>query len=297
MSRRGWVLFGALGIIWGVPYLLIKVATGGITPATLVFGRTAIGGLLLLPFALYRGELRPVLAKWRPVLVYTVVELAVPWFLLASAEKRLPSSLSALVIAAVPIVGAVLARTTGAREHLGRVRIAGLLVGLVGVVVLVGLDVHASEIGSVAELLVVAVGYAVGPWIFHNHLSELPPIGVVVSSLLACALAYVPVVILELPSHVPAAKVLLSVVGLGVLCTAAAFLVFFALISEAGPARATVITYVNPAVAVLLGVTILGESFTAGSAIGFVLILAGSVLATRSRPPSEIPLPEPVGTH
>lgn len=294
LTRRGWALFASLGVIWGVPYLLIKVATGGITPATLVFSRTALGGLLLLPLALRRGALRPVVARWRATLAYTAIELAVPWFLLASAEQRLPSSLSALVVAVVPIVGAVLVRTTGAREHLGRQRVAGLVVGLAGVVALVGLDVHAADFGAVAELGVVVVGYAVGPWVFHNHLSDLPPLGVTVLSLLACALAYAPVALAQMPSHLPATRVLLAVTGLGVLCTAIAFLVFFALISEIGPARATVITYVNPAVAVLLGVSVLGESFQAGTALGFALILAGSVLATRSRAPTAEPLPEPV---
>jgi drug/metabolite transporter (DMT)-like permease len=294
VSRRSWILFGALGVIWGVPYLLIKVAMEGISPATLVFGRTAIGGLLLLPFAIRRKAIAPVLRRWRPVLLYTVVELAVPWFLLATAERRLPSSISALIVAAVPIVGAVLARTTGARERLGLVRIGGLLVGLLGVGVLVGFDVRAADAGSVAELLVVVVGYAVGPWLFHNHLTDLPPLGIVVVSLLTCALAYLPVAIVELPAHAPAAKIIWSVVGLGVLCTATAFLIFFALISDVGPARATVITYVNPAIAVLLGVSVLNESFTSATGVGFVLILAGSVLATWSRPRAGEPALEPL---
>ncbi|HVC25114.1 MAG TPA: EamA family transporter [Acidimicrobiales bacterium] len=282
MSRRGLWLFAALGVIWGIPYLLIKVATSGVTPATLVWGRTALGGLLLLPVAIARGALRPAIARWRPVALYPVVERAIPWYLLATAEERLPSSLAALVVASVPIVGAVLARTTGARERLGRVRIAGLATGLAGVAVLVGLDVRTSELGSVAALLVVAVGYALGPWIFHHHLSDLPSLGVVVASLLACALVYTPIAIWQAPHVVPAAKVVASVAGLGVVCTAVAFLVFFGLISEIGPARATVITYVNPAIAVLLGVLVLGEHFTTGTGLGFVLILAGSVLATRT---------------
>ncbi|MDA8292165.1 MAG: EamA family transporter [Actinomycetota bacterium] len=282
MSRRGTALFAALSAIWGIPYLLIKVATSGVTPATLVFSRTALGGLLLLPLALARGEIRPALARWRSVALYTLVELAVPWYLLASAEQRLSSSLSALVVAAVPIVGAVLARTTGDRERLGPLRVAGLVIGLGGVAALVGFDVRTSELASVAALLVVVVGYALGPWIFHHQLSDLPSLGVVVTSLLACALVYAPVAALQAPRSLPPAKVLLSLAGLGVVCTATAFVAFFALISEVGPSRATVVTYVNPAIAVLLGVAILGERFTAATAAGFVLILVGSVLATRA---------------
>jgi drug/metabolite transporter (DMT)-like permease len=295
VTRRGWVLFAALGIIWGVPYLLIKVATSGLTPASLVFLRTGIGGLLLLPVAIYTGALRPALVRWRPLLAYTFIEIALPWFLLASAEQRLSSSVSALVLASVPIIGALLARTTGSRERLGRARSAGLMIGLAGVIELVGANVRSSDVGSIAEILVCAVGYAVGPWVFHHHLSDLPAIGVVVISLLVCAIAYLPAALVQLPSHPPGARVVLSVVGLGVFCTATAFLVFFALIAEAGPARATVVTYVNPAVAVLLGVTVLRESFTAETAAGFALILLGSVLATRSRGSGDVPLLEPVG--
>ncbi|MCU1492073.1 MAG: protein of unknown function transrane [Acidimicrobiaceae bacterium] len=290
MNRRAWVLFASLSIIWGLPYLLIKVATGGVTPATLVFSRTALGGLLLLPIALRKGALRPLLPYWRPVLAYTAVELAIPWVLLSSAEKRLSSSVSALVVAAVPIVGAILARTTGERERLGAVRIAGLLVGLGGVVALVGFDMNGSDLGAVCELAVVVVGYALGPWIYHHYLSDVPAIGLADGSLLICALVYLPFAIIQAPRHLPRAEVLWSLAGLGVICTATAFLVFFALIAAVGPARSTLITYVNPAVAVLLGVSVLGERFTAGTAVGFVLILAGSVLGTRPSPPRERPV-------
>ena len=282
MTRRGQTLFLALGVIWGIPYLLIKVAMSGVTPATLVFARTALGGLLLLPVALARGDLRPVLARWRPALAYTAVEIALPWYLLASAERRLTSSLSALVVATVPIVGALLARTTGARERLGAVRLAGLATGLAGVAVLVGLDVRASERGSIAGLLVVALAYAVGPLIAHRHLGDLPSLGVVAFSLVVSALLYAPLALLQAPHHLPAAKVVLSLAGLGVVCTAGAFLAFFALIAEVGPARATVVAFVNPAFAVLLGVLVLGESFSIAMAVGFVLIIAGSVLSTRT---------------
>lgn len=281
MSRAGWALFGALGAIWGIPYLLIKVATSGVTPAVLVCGRTSLGALVLLPIALYRRELAPVLALWRPLLAYTAVELVVPWYLLASAEQRLPSSLSALVVAAVPILGAVLARTTGARERLGPARLAGLATGATGVAVLVGFDVQGADLGAVGELLVVVAGYSLGPWIFHRHLTQLPGVGVAVASLLGCAAFYAPFAALELPRRMPSADVLLSIAGLGVLCTATAFLVFFALIAQVGPARATVVTYVNPAVAVLAGVTVLHEPFGWSTGLGFVLILAGSLLAAR----------------
>ena len=290
MNRRGALLFAAMCVIWGVPYLLIRVAVRELAPVTLVFFRTAIGSALLLPFAAVRGELRPLASRLRPLLLYTFVEVALPWVLLAHAETRLSSSLTGLLIAAVPLVGAVVVALTGRRERQGRQRWLGLLVGICGVAALVGLDAgHAAPL-AVAELGCVAVCYALGPIILSRRLSDAPALGVVAASLLLAAVAYAPFAALRLPSAVPDAHVVESVVGLAVVCTALAFLVFFALIAEVGPVRATVITYVNPAVAALLGVLVLSEHLTTGMLVGFALILAGSVLATR-RGPDVVPEP------
>jgi drug/metabolite transporter (DMT)-like permease len=284
LSRRGWVLFAAMCLIWGVPYLLIKVAVDVFTPASLVFVRTVIAAAVLLPLAAMRGQLRVLLPRWKPLVAYTVAELAVPWLLLSSAEQRLTSSLSGLLVAAVPLVGAVLARTAGGHEPLGARRLAGLLVGLAGVVALVGADFGGGNGVAFAEIAVVAVGYALGPFILARSLSDLPGLGVVAVSLALTAIGYAPVGIAQLPSRWPSGKVTAAILVLALLCTAIAFLIFFALINEVGPVRTTVITYVNPAVAVALGVAFLGEPFTVGIAAGFGLILAGSVLATgRSR--------------
>jgi drug/metabolite transporter (DMT)-like permease len=284
MSRRGWLLFVTMGVIWGVPYLLIKVAVGTLTPASLVFWRTTVAVLLLLlPVALARGQLRPLLPRWRPLLAYTAVEVTVPWLLLSSAEQRLSSSLTGLLIAAVPMVGALLGWLSGG-ERLGLRRILGLVIGLVGVAALVGLDLGGGDTVALIEVAGVAVGYAVGPFVLARWLSDLPGLGVVSASLVLTAVVYLPAAVLQLPARWPPAKVVGSVVGLAVLCTAAAFLLFFALIEEVGPVRATVITYVNPAVAVALGVALLGEPFTVGIGVGFVLVLAGSILATLRRP-------------
>jgi len=288
MSRRGWALFITMSLIWGVPYLLIKVAVGGISPASLVFLRTGIAALLLVPLALARGQLRPVLRRWPIVLAFAFVEMAVPWLLLGSAERRLSSSLAGLLIAAVPLVGALLGWATGG-ERLGPRRLLGLLVGIAGVAALVGLDLHVDDALALVEMVVVIVGYAVGPFLLARYLSDLPGLGVTAASLAFTAIGYVPVAVVQLPRHWPAGKVVASVAVLALLCTATAFLVFFALIAEVGPVRATVITYLNPAVAVTLGVLLLHESFTAGIAVGFVLVLAGSVLATRrSVPPAAV---------
>ena len=282
MTRRGWFLFSALCVIWGVPYLLIKVAVRDISPVALVFLRTTLGTLLLLPLVLRGAQLRPLLARWRPLVLYTVIEIAMPWFLLSDAEQRLSSSLSGLLIAAVPLVGATIAAVSGGHERLDGRRVAGLLVGLAGVAALLGLDVRASDLGAVAKMAVVVLCYAVGPLIISRKLADIPSLPVVTASLALCAVGYAPLAFAQLPAALPPKEVIAAVVILGTVCTSLAFLVFFRLIAEVGPVRATVVTYVNPAVAVALGVTLLHEPFTVGTGVGFVLILAGSFLATRA---------------
>ena len=293
MTRRGWALFAAMAVIWGIPYLLIKIAIGELTPASLVMLRTAIGAALLLPVAAARGWLAPLVPYWRWVLVYTVVEVSLPWFLLADGERRLSSSLTGLMIAAVPLIAAVLQLLTRGDDRLDRRRVLGLLVGMFGVAVLVGLNVSFKDLGAVAELGLVAVGYATGPIIIARRLPSLPAVGVVAASLVLTALFYAPLALPQLPKALPSGKVLLAVLILAVVCTALAFLIFFALIGEVGPVRATVITYFNPAVALLLGVAVLREPFTLGAVVGFALILAGSVLATRRTSALAGPVPAP----
>lgn len=290
MSRRGWLLFIAMGLIWGVPYLMIKVAVAAMSPASLVFLRTVIAALLLVPLAAARGELRPLLPRWRPLVVFTLVELAVPWFLLANAETRLSSSLAGLLIAAVPLVAAVLGWATGG-ERLGPRRLLGLFVGFAGVAAIVGFDLGVHDVAALVQMAAVVVGYAVGPFILARNLSDVPGLGVIATSLALTAVLYLPPAIVQMPRQWPSADVIAAVLILAVLCTAVAFLVFFALIDEVGPVRAPVITYVNPAVAVVLGVVFLDEPLTAAIVGGFALVLAGSVLATRRTraPAAEVP--------
>jgi drug/metabolite transporter (DMT)-like permease len=280
MTRRGWLLFAAMGVIWGVPYLLIKVAVTDLSPASLVLLRTVTGALLLLPVAAARGAIAPLRAHWRWVLIYTIVEVAVPWLLLADAERHITSSLAGLLIAAVPFIGALLALVTGLDDRLDTRRLAGLLIGFFGVATLVGFDVSGGNLAAIGEIAIVTVGYALGPMVIARRLGGVPAVGVVAASLVLTAIVYAPVGVLQLPGHVPSVQVMLAVAALGVVCTALAFLLFFALIAEVGPVRSMVITYVNPAVALALGVIILGEPFTVGAAAGFVLILLGMFLAT-----------------
>lgn len=266
-------------VIWGIPYLLIRVAVREVSPAMLVFVRSGAAALALLPLAAARDELVPVLRRWAPLLAFAMIEIAIPWILLSSAERRVSSSLAALLIAATPFVGVALATATGG-ERFGTRRLGGLLVGIVGVGAIVGLDIsHTSKVG-LAEMAGVVVGYATGPWLLHRYLDDLPSLGVIAASLTISALVYAPIAAFQIPSAVPSGRVLASIVALAAVCTAIAFVLFFQLIAEAGPVRATVITYVNPAVAAILGVAVLSERFTVGMGVGFVLVLAGSVIAT-----------------
>jgi drug/metabolite transporter (DMT)-like permease len=286
MTRRGLILFAAMSVIWGIPYLFIRIAVDEITPAVLVFGRTAIATMLLLPFALARVDLRPVLARWRWVVAFATIEIAIPWVLLATAEQRLSSSLTGLLIAATPLAGVVIAYVTGG-DRLGRTALLGLLLGLAGVIAIVGADFRVDDVGSFLALGGVAVCYALGPAILARRLGGLPSLGIMALSLAGTAALYAPVAALQWPVTTPSPEVLLSVLVLATVCTAAAFLVFAALIEEIGPIRATVITYINPAVAAVLGVIVLGEIFTLVMALGFALVIAGSAISTR-RPPEAV---------
>ena len=261
-------------VIWGIPYLLIKVAVRDIGPAELVFVRTALGAVLLLPIALARKELRASIRPWLPLLVYTVIEIGIPWLLLSDAERRVDSSLSGLVIAGVPLVAAVLARLVDPADRLTTQRVGGLLAGLAGVGLLLGFHGGTGGARPILELLGVVVCYATGPLIIQRWLSDVPRYGVSAASLVAGALLFA--------------------IALAVVCTALAFVLFFALIAEVGGARATVITFVNPAVAVVLGAALLHERVTVVTVIAFALILLGSLLATRR--PTPVPAGAPVPT-
>jgi drug/metabolite transporter (DMT)-like permease len=270
-------------LIWGIPYLLIKVAVQELSPVTLVLLRTGIGAVLLLPIAAARGELRALLPRWRWVLAYTVAEVTLPWLFLAVAEQRLSSSLTGLLIAAVPLVGALALLVVRADDRVDLRRAIGLVVGFAGVAALLGFNDLNGDLVAIGEIALVVLGYAVGPMIVARRLSDVPATGVIAVSLALTALVYVPLGLMQLPSRLPSVEVVGSVLVLGVVCTAVAFLLFFRLIAEAGPARAQVITYVNPAVALALGVLLLGEPFTVGAGVGFALILAGLLLATYRR--------------
>jgi drug/metabolite transporter (DMT)-like permease len=280
MSKRGWILFLALGLLWGMPYLLIRIAVESIDPAVMAGARTLLGALLLLPVALHRKALAPAFApgKWQWLLAFTLIEISLPWWLLGHAETRLNSSTAGLLIAVVPLFAALIIAKLG-HERLELRRLIGLVIGFAGVALLVGLDIHFADFSAVGMTIIVSLCYAIGPIIIDRKLKDVPAIGVITGSLIVATAIYAPFAPFLWPETVPA-EAAWSVVGLGVLCTAAAFMVFFALIAEVGPARATVITYVNPAVAIVLGALVLDEPLTIGMAIGFPLVIVGSILGT-----------------
>lgn len=291
MSRRALLLFLGLGIVWGIPYLLIKVALEELEPTTLVLGRTALAALVMLPFAASRQALMPSFRRWAPVLAYAVIEIVVPWFFLARAEQHLSSSLTGLLLAGVPVVGVVISMLTRRSENLGLAGGLGLLVGLVGVGLLVGFEGGIATGGpqaqAMGELGITVVCYAIGPVIMVRYLSDLPASGVIAVSLLMSSAVYVVPGVLDAPRQWPSPATTASVVALALVCTALAFGLFFALTAEVGPVRTTLITYINPAVAVAAGALVLDERVTWATVAGFVLVVGGSALASGRRRSSQ----------
>ncbi|WP_413249897.1 DMT family transporter [Sinomonas flava] len=279
MTRRTWALFAAMSLIWGVPYLLIREAVAEVSPAVVVFARTAIGAVVLLPFA-WRG-LRTVWEHRWPVLAFALLEMVGPWFLLSDAERSITSSLAGLLIAFAPVLALVVARGIGLEKRIGGLRIIGLVVAVGGVALLGGGGMQASGPWPIAEMLLVAVGYAVAPQIAAVKLRDVPALPMTAVCLSVAAVVSAPFAALTWPAGVPSGNALGSLALLGLLCTAVAFLLFFRLIAEAGPARATAIAYVNPVVALALGVSLHGDPLTVPILIGALLVLAGTFMATR----------------
>jgi drug/metabolite transporter (DMT)-like permease len=286
MSARGWALFAAVSVIWGVPYLFIKIAVDdGLSPGFVAWSRVALAALVLLPVAWKAGALRGLPLSW--LVAFATAEIAIPFPLIAFGEQRVSSSLAAILIAAVPLVVAFLALRFDHAERPTPARFVGMLVGLGGVVALVGIDIggRGAELVGAGAVLLAAFGYAVGPMIVKRQLAGADPLGPVTAAMAIASIILLPFGIAGWPTEAPSGEALGSVVVLGLVCSALAFLVFFRLIAEVGPSRATVITYVNPIVALALGVAVLGESVTAGTIAGLLLILAGSWLATDGRLP------------
>ena len=289
MTARAWTSFAIVSVLWGIPYLFISIAVdGGVPPAFLAWSRVVLGALVLLPLAWRAGVLGSLRGRVRWLLPYAVAEIVIPFPLIAAGEKHVSSSIAAILIAATPLIVAVLAVLGFDRsERVGGTRLVGLFVGLAGVVALVGVDVagDSDELLGAGAILIAAVGYAAGPMMLKRHMSDLDPRALMAGALTIAAVMLTPFAALDLPSATPSSDALASIVVLGVLCTAAAFVFFGALVAEVGAGRALVITYVAPVIAVAAGILVLDEQLGPGTIAGLLLIIAGSWLATGGGPP------------
>jgi drug/metabolite transporter (DMT)-like permease len=292
MSAAAWVLFALSSVIWGVPYLFIKIAVDrGLAPGFIAWSRIALAAGLVLPLAIRRGALHGLRDRLDAIVGYTACEVAVPFVLIAMGERYITSSLTAILVAAMPLMVALLSLRFVPDEHLTRGRSAGLVLGLGGVVALLGVDIagRSSELFGASLVLIATLGYAVAPIIVSRRLADLDPLGPVAASLAVGSIALLPFAIANWPTRMVEPAAWIAIAVLGVVCTAVGLIVFFRLIAEAGPARAAVITYVNPLVAVLVGVLTLGERLSAASFVGLLLILVGSWISTGGHIPEKRP--------
>jgi drug/metabolite transporter (DMT)-like permease len=284
VSARGWLLFAAMSVIWGVPYLMIKVAVeGGVSVSFVVFSRLAIGALVLVPIALSRGNAGGlVLRHVGAIVAFATLEMIVPWWLLADAERDISSGMAGLLIAAAPIVAVAAAWLAGDPDQVTATRIGGLVLGFLGVLLLAMGQLHGGSTRAVVEMALVTVLYATAPRMISGRLARIPPLSLTAACLAFGTVVYAVPAWSTRPTTWPQASVLASLAGLGIICTATAFVVFFELIRLVGPSRALVFTYVNPAVALGAGVLLLDETLSVQILTAFALILVGSVLAARS---------------
>ena len=287
MSWRSWMAFAALGVIWGLPYFFVKLAVQELSPLVIAWGRVALGTFVLLPIAWKRGALRPLAEHKLALCAFALVEFVIPFSAIALGERWVSSSVTGILIATVPLSVVVLSRFFGVHEHLGAWRVTGLALGFIGVLALLGLGTISGATGwaGVGCMLIASVGYAVGPLIIQRHLRGLDAFGPLAASLLIASAILIIPAFLALPHQRPTVVAVTSVSVLGILCTALAMLLMFYLVTHAGPSRASLITYINPAVAALLGVGLLHERLGPGGLTAFALILLGSWLASRGGAP------------
>jgi drug/metabolite transporter (DMT)-like permease len=286
MTARAWLLFAAVSVVWGVPYFFIKVAVDAdVPPGFVAWSRVALGAILLVPLALRRGALRGLGDRRGAIAAYAACEVIVPFTLISVGEQVVSSSLTAILIASMPLMVALLSVRFAPEDRPAGLRLAGLVVGLLGVVALVGVDVagERDELLGALGILVATLGYATAPLIVQGRLADLDPLGPVAAALVVATAVLLPVALVAPPGELPPLDALGSLAALGAVCTALGLVLFFRLIAVAGPSRASVITYVNPLVAVVLGVAVLGEALGTASIAGLALILVGSWLATSGR--------------
>lgn len=286
MSRKGFILFLLAGLSWGVPYLFIKLAGAEFSNASIIFSRVLVGALVLVPLALYRKTLMAAVREWRWVLAFAALEMIGPWWLITEAERHIDSGLAGLLVATVPFFSLPIAYFLGDKSVVHPKTLFGVGIGFTGLILLVGIDSFSGHIDPlyVGFMVLSAIGYAVAPAVAAHKISHVPSEGMIGLSMAIVAVVYAVPAAFTLPADIaksPSLGAWASLLGLGVICSAIAFVVFFALIKEIGSARATLITYPNTAVAILLGVLVARETFTLGMGIGLPLVAVGSYFASR----------------
>ena len=283
MSRRNWILFFLVGLLWGIPYLLMKVAVRELSPAVIVFDRVLIGSLVLIPIAIKRRTLGQAIKNFKYVVLYAIGEMVLPWILITSAEKKLSSGLAGLLVSTVPIWSTIMASFSGDKTVWHHKRLFGLVLGFIGLVLVVGIESFSGKqsLLAIGMILLASVGYAGATNMVNTRLPGVDGIAVNGVALVITAIVYLPFTLLNLPAHMPSGEVTLSLVALGIFPTAMAFIYFFQLMYSIGPARGSLVTYLNTAFAVLLGVILLHEPLTVGIMVGLPLVLIGSYFASR----------------
>jgi drug/metabolite transporter (DMT)-like permease len=288
MSRRSWLLLGALSALWGASYLFIKVALeDDMSPTVIVFVRSVLAALVLLPIAARSGRLGGLRANAGAIGVLAVVQMGGPLLLIAAGEREISSSLTGILVATAPIFTFLLAFTLEGEERASGLSLVGVVIGIAGVSMLLGIDAGGGAAALAGGLMVVlaSFGYAVGAWFVKRRVRGVEPVAMVGATAATVALVMAPFAAISAPSHAPNLEATGSLLALGVLCTGLAFVIFYSLVSSDGPAKASLVGYIAPGFSIVYGVTLLDESFTAATAAGLVLILAGSWLAAEGRPP------------
>ncbi|CAB4535345.1 unannotated protein [freshwater metagenome] len=290
MSRKNWGLFLLTGFLWGIPYLLMKVAVEDLSPVVIVFGRVLIGSLILIPLAMRKKTLRSGFKNWKYVLPYAIAEMIIPWILITSAEKHITSGLAGLLIATVPIWSTIQASYHGDKSVWHRKRLFGLTLGFIGIVFVVGIESISGKQNPIAigAMIVAAIGYSWATIMVNRNIPHVDGIAINGIAMGITAIFYLPLALINLPAQMPRATVTWSVIVLGLFPTALAFIFFFQLMPEIGPARASLVTYLNTAFAVVLGIVLLGEPFTLGIKVGLPLVLIGSYFASRKNSAAEL---------
>jgi len=283
MTRKSWIQFGIVGFLWGIPYLLMKVAVADIPPPLIVAGRTLIGAAILIPIAIKKNTFKDAIKGIKYVIPYAVLEMVGPWILITSAEKEISSGLAGLLVATVPFFASIFSSLRGDHSVWQPKRIFGLVVGFVGIVALVGIEsiTGTSNPKAIAMVILAAIMYAYAVLMVTTNLPGVDGIAINGVAMGLTCLFYTPIAIATWPSNPVSTEAITALVALGVLSTAIAFMLFFIVIVEIGVARGSLTTYVNTAVAVVLGIIILNEPITLGIIVGLPMVLLGSYLASR----------------